>query len=180
MRTRKNLESVQEKIKEVLEAHGRDTTNIRKSAGELLKVLKKSKEPEQMDQYKQLRGLLSDFTRIFEWYDGILINAMKTGGLLLIDEISLANDSVLERLNSVFEHGRTLTLSEKDGSSLIAAPGFNVVATMNPSGDFGKKELSPALRNRMTEIWVESYFTGLETRNLVGSDLHVVAKELVR
>jgi hypothetical protein len=29
---------------------------------------------------------------------------------------------------------------------------------MNPSGDFGKKELSPALRNRMTEIWVESYF----------------------
>lgn len=30
---------------------------------------------------------------------------------------------------------------------------------MNPSGDFGKKELSPALRNRMTEIWVDSYFT---------------------
>jgi midasin len=27
---------------------------------------------------------------------------------------------------------------------------------MNPSGDFGKKELSPALRNRFTEIWVES------------------------
>jgi midasin len=33
---------------------------------------------------------------------------------------------------------------------------------MNPSGDFGKKELSPALRNRMTEIWVESYFTQKE------------------
>lgn len=26
---------------------------------------------------------------------------------------------------------------------------------MNPSGDYGKKELSPALRNRFTEIWVE-------------------------
>ena len=25
---------------------------------------------------------------------------------------------------------------------------------MNPGGDFGKKELSPALRNRFTEIWV--------------------------
>lgn len=24
---------------------------------------------------------------------------------------------------------------------------------MNPGGDFGKKELSPALRNRFTEIW---------------------------
>lgn len=26
---------------------------------------------------------------------------------------------------------------------------------MNPSGDYGKKELSPALRNRFTEIWVQ-------------------------
>lgn len=25
---------------------------------------------------------------------------------------------------------------------------------MNPGGDFGKRELSPALRNRFTEIWV--------------------------
>jgi len=27
---------------------------------------------------------------------------------------------------------------------------------MNPGGDFGKRELSAALRNRFTEIWVES------------------------
>ncbi len=27
------------------------------------------------------------------------------------------------------------------------------MSTMNPGGDFGKKELSPALRNRLTEIW---------------------------
>lgn len=27
---------------------------------------------------------------------------------------------------------------------------------MNPGGDFGKKELSPAMRNRFTEIWVPS------------------------
>lgn len=26
---------------------------------------------------------------------------------------------------------------------------------MNPGGDYGKKELSPALRNRFTEIWCE-------------------------
>jgi len=86
---------------------------------------------------------------------------MKQGGLLLIDEISLANDSVLERLNSVFETERTLVLAEKASTSVIkivGAEGFGIVSTMNPSGDFGKKELSPALRNRMTEIWVESYF----------------------
>jgi midasin (ATPase involved in ribosome maturation) len=38
---------------------------------------------------------------------------------------------------------------------VLPQPGFYIVATMNPSGDFGKKELSPALRNRFTEIWVE-------------------------
>lgn len=86
---------------------------------------------------------------------------MNLGGLLLIDEISLANDSVLERLNSVFEHDRTLVISEKSAAEavkVVADERFNMVATMNPGSDFGKKELSPALRNRMTEIWVESYF----------------------
>lgn len=41
---------------------------------------------------------------------------------------------------------------------LTAHQDFKLVATMNPSGDFGKKELSPALRNRFTEIWVDSVF----------------------
>ena len=106
---------------------------------------------------------------VFEWHDGILVEAMQQGGLLLIDEISLANDSVLERLNSVFESERMLVLSEKSTSEAIkihAQDGFSIVATMNPSGDFGKKELSPALRNRMTEIWVESYFLQKELTEL--------------
>ncbi len=102
-----------------------------------------------------------DLSCIFEWHDGILVESMQQGGLLLIDEISLANDSVLERLNSVFEADRTLMISEKSSKEAVRIIGhkaFRMVATMNPSGDFGKKELSPALRNRMTEIWVESYF----------------------
>ena len=36
-----------------------------------------------------------------------------------------------------------------------AKEGFCIIATMNPSGDYGKKQLSPALRNRFTEIWVQ-------------------------
>jgi midasin len=48
-------------------------------------------------------------------------------------------------------------LAEKGGSvveEIIAHPKFRLLATMNPGGDFGKRELSPALRNRFTEIWV--------------------------
>lgn len=96
---------------------------------------------------------------LFEWRDGPLIEAMKDGSIFLMDEISLADDSVLERLNSVLEPSRTIVLAEKGGedvgdSSVRAVGNFQLVATMNPGGDYGKKELSPALRNRFTEIWV--------------------------
>lgn len=93
---------------------------------------------------------------LFEWSDGALVEAMRDGHLFLLDEISLADDSVLERLNSVLEPQRTLLLAEKgiDNSFVIGSDGFQFFATMNPGGDFGKKELSPALRNRFTEIWV--------------------------
>ncbi|CAG8485903.1 6023_t:CDS:10 [Diversispora eburnea] len=94
---------------------------------------------------------------LFEWHDGPLIQAMKNGSLFLLDEISLADDSVIERLNSVLEPHRILVLPEKGGehiNELVAKEGFQFLATMNPGGDYGKKELSPALRNRFTEIWV--------------------------
>jgi midasin len=93
----------------------------------------------------------------FAWEDGPLVQAMRDGDILLVDEMSLAEDSVLERLNSVLEQGRALTLPEKGGSEveeLVAHKNFRVLATMNPGGDFGKKELSPALRNRFCEIWI--------------------------
>lgn len=125
------------------------------------------------ETYTKIKLLKNELGMVFEWQDGILVKAMQSGGLLLIDEISLANDSVLERLNSVFEHDRTLVLSEKSSTKaikIVAAGDFNIVATMNPSGDFGKKELSPALRNRMTEIWVESYFLQKDLLDLYAQD----------
>ncbi|KAJ8315790.1 LOW QUALITY PROTEIN: hypothetical protein KUTeg_007940 [Tegillarca granosa] len=99
--------------------------------------------------------------KLFEWVDGPLVLAMKEGSMFLVDEISLADDSVLERLNSVLEPERTLLLAEKCGGDgnqnevekITAGDSFRIFATMNPGGDFGKKELSPALRNRFTEIW---------------------------
>jgi midasin len=117
---------------------------------------------------KELPGAMTDELRnsihlsrakagaLFEWADGSLVYAMKHGHYFLLDEISLADDSVLERLNSVLEPSRSLLLAEKGpvDSMITATDGFQFLATMNPGGDYGKKELSPALRNRFTEIWV--------------------------
>ncbi|GAA5872063.1 hypothetical protein JCM8547_003087 [Rhodosporidiobolus lusitaniae] len=111
------------------------------------------------DTAKALTDRMRATTALFEWHDGPLVQAMRGGDLILLDEISLADDSVLERLNSVLEPARTLVLAEKGGHDLddirvVGQTGFQILATMNPGGDFGKKELSPALRNRFTEIWV--------------------------
>ena len=93
---------------------------------------------------------------LFEWTDGSLVQAMREGQFFLLDEISLADDSVLERLNSVLEPKREILLAEQgsDDSYVEAQEGFQFLATMNPGGEYGKRELSPALRNRFTEIWV--------------------------
>ncbi|KAL0216461.1 hypothetical protein P9112_008645 [Eukaryota sp. TZLM1-RC] len=95
----------------------------------------------------------------FKFIDGPLIEAMQNGNHILLDEISLADDAVLERLNSVLEAERSLTVnssSEDDSNSrfIESHDSFRIIATMNPAGDYGKKELSPALRNRFCEIWV--------------------------
>lgn len=103
--------------------------------------------------------------RLFEWVDGPLIKAMINGQMFLADEISLADDSVLERMNSLLEPERQLVLSERgmeensDIVIVVAHESFHFIGTMNPGGDFGKKELSPALRNRFTEIWCDSVTT---------------------
>ncbi|KAK4193558.1 putative midasin [Podospora australis] len=110
---------------------------------------------------------------LFEWSDGSLVHAMREGTYFLLDEISLADDSVLERLNSVLEPQRTLLLAEKgvDDSFVQGAEGFQFFATMNPGGDFGKKELSPALRNRFTEVWVPAFSEVDDVHDIVISKL---------
>ncbi|BBM98800.1 midasin [Marchantia polymorpha subsp. ruderalis] len=118
----------------------------------------------------ELTRLQREWQSLFLWHDGPLVEAMRNGDFFLIDEISLADDSVLERLNSVLEPKRLLVLAEKGGSTveeIVAHAKFRLLATMNPGGDFGKRELSPALRNRFTEIWVPPICDVEDLRSIV-------------
>ncbi|EOA33535.1 hypothetical protein CARUB_v10019643mg [Capsella rubella] len=134
--------------------------------------------PQDVDVLEKIRNnmvmLYQKWRAIFVWQDGPLVEAMKAGNIILVDEISLADDSVLERLNSVLEPGRKLSLAEKGGPVLeevVAHEDFFVLATMNPGGDYGKKELSPALRNRFTEIWVPPITDTEELRSIASFGL---------
>ena len=82
--------------------------------------------------------------------------------MVLLDELNLAEDAVIERLNSVLEHSRILTLVEKSSEKvevIKAHKDFRIIATMNPGGDFGKRELSPALQNRSILVAVLIFLT---------------------
>ena len=90
----------------------------------------------------------------------MVVKAMQDGCCLLIDEISLADDAVLERLNSVLERERRLLVSERSRSQgqtevfqITAAHGFVFMATMNPGGDYGKKEV---------HIYIHTYIMNIE------------------
>ncbi|KAF2112738.1 hypothetical protein BDV96DRAFT_580311 [Lophiotrema nucula] len=134
------------------------------------------------DHRNEIQSNRVNASKLFEWADGSLVQAMKTGQLFLLDEISLADDSVLERLNSVLESSRTLLLAEKGpiDSLVTASTGFQFLATMNPGGDYGKKELSPALRNRFTEIWVPSLSDAEDILQIVHSKLRPEASPFAK
>ena len=142
------------------EAHARSPKRARKNSNST------ADSDAAADKLRAAIALLSKADAPFEWVDGPLLTAMKGGLPLLIDEISLAGDAILERLNSVLEPERSLTVTEcfyDDGATgdasmeVIASETFALFATMNPGGDFGKRELSPALRSRFTEIYVPAF-----------------------
>ncbi|KIK32687.1 hypothetical protein CY34DRAFT_757194 [Suillus luteus UH-Slu-Lm8-n1] len=97
---------------------------------------------------------------------------MREGHVFLLDEISLADDSVLEPLNGVLEPGRTIVLAERGGidgdhTNIHASNEFKLLATMNPGGDYGKRELSPALRNPFTDIWVPAVTSQVDLQVII-------------
>lgn len=130
-----------------------------------------------VDLVNECNILWTRLKALFEWEDGPLVKSMKNGDIFLMDEINLADDAVIERLNSVLEFNREITLAEKGGlqaERLHAHDDFRIIATMNPSGDFGKRELSPALRSRFTEIWVPA-ISNLEEMVLIIKEVLALA-----
>jgi midasin len=58
--------------------------------GKQLRILNCHQHTETSDFVGAMRPSRSDDGKLFEWFDGILVEAMKAGDLCLMDEISLA------------------------------------------------------------------------------------------
>ena len=114
------------------------------------------------------------------------MRALRQGRWLLLDEINLAPSDVLERLACLLdgsaavesEEGEEgegnrsgwggLLLAERgDDAPVVAAPGFRLLAAMNPATDAGKRDLPASLRSRFLELHVSEPSSSEDLRALV-------------
>lgn len=81
-----------------------------------------------------------------EFVEGPVIQAMKNGHLLYIDEINMAKPETLPILNGVLDYRRQITNSFT-GEVVTAKPSFTVMAAVN-EGYAGTAPMNEALKNR--------------------------------
>lgn len=67
------------------------------------------------------------------WQDGILIHAMKNGGILLLDELDAAKPEILFVIQRVLEDGK-LVLVENGAIEITAHEDFRIIGTANTLG----------------------------------------------
>lgn len=104
----------------------------------------------------------------FAFTEGALVDAIRTGKWVLLDEINLASGETLERLCGLLDDSKgSLTLTERgDTEALRRHPDFRLFAAMNPATDTGKKDLPASIRARFTEIYVDELVDPIELRTV--------------
>jgi midasin len=86
--------------------------------------------------------------------EGILVEAVRKGYWVILDELNLAPSEVLEALNRLLDDNRELHIVETQ-KVIKAHPAFRIFATQNPTEGYGgRKELSEAFKNRFVMIKV--------------------------
>jgi midasin len=87
--------------------------------------------------------------------DGPLLQAIKSGAWLLLDELNLASQSVLEGLNAVLDHRSEVFIPEL-GQTFHCPPSFRVFGAQNPVQEGGgRKGLPKSFLNRFARVYVE-------------------------
>lgn len=102
--------------------------------------------------------------QVIEFIPGPVINAMKNGTFLYIDEINMAKPETLPLINGVLDYRRTIT-NPFTNELVTAKDGFGVIAAIN-EGYIGTVPLNEALKNRFIVIEVP-YIEGEQLKQLI-------------
>ena len=94
--------------------------------------------------------------------EGLLVEAMRKGYWIILDELNLAKSEILEALNRLLDDNRELFIPEIN-EVIKPHQDFRIFATQNPLDYGGRKELSIAFRSRFFHFFIRD----LEDADLV-------------
>jgi midasin len=98
---------------------------------------------------------VSDENGKLVFQEGALVEAVRNGHWIILDELNLAPSEVLEALNRLLDDNRELYIPETQ-EVVTPHPHFMLFATQNPPGLYGgRKVLSRAFRNRFLELHID-------------------------
>ena len=129
---------------------------------------------EDLGQFDAQREQIKD-NLLFSFVDGALIKAIQAGHWVLLDEVNLASAETLECLNGLLQSPESsiLLMEKGDSHAVQRHPDFRIFACMNPANDAGKRDLTPSLRSRFTEFWIDAPDSNL-------NDLLNIVKQYLR
>jgi midasin len=112
-----------------------------------------------------LGGFRQDRSGKWRYTRGLLFKAVKRGAWLMIDEANL--NPLSEYLNTLLDFGY---ITDEEGAIFELHPNFRLFFSINPPKVHPSRNvLSPALRTRFNEIWIEEITDVAELSALVDS-----------
>ncbi|MFJ7936859.1 AAA family ATPase [Sporosarcina sp. NPDC096371] len=117
-----------------------------------------------------------DGETVIEFVEGPVVQAMKKGHILYIDEINMARSETLPILHSVLDHRRMLT-NPFTGEVIYAHENFTVISAIN-EGYVGTSPMNEALKNRFVSFTVP-YLTGEQLKTVMKDTFPTASQQLV-
>jgi nitric oxide reductase NorQ protein len=121
---------------------------------------------ESLKEFDLLGGYTPDGKGGFAWRDGVLVQAMKAGGYLFIDEANRMPIRTLNILLGVLSRG-AVVLTEHGSEEVKARKGFQVVMAMNLGRGYAVNALDTALLNRFACVLEFRYLPAKEEEELL-------------
>jgi nitric oxide reductase NorQ protein len=85
------------------------------------------------------------------WVDGPVAVAARTGAICYLDEVVEAREDTIVVIHPLTDDRKVLTI-DKTGEVIVAAPGFQLVASYNPGYQHAIKDLKPSTRQRFVSL----------------------------
>jgi len=127
---------------------------------------------ESLKEFDLLGGYTPDGNGGFTWRDGVLVEAMKSGSYLFIDEANRMPTRTLNILLGVLSRG-AVVLTEHGSEEVETQMGFQVVMAMNLGKGYAINTLDTALLNRFQVVLEYHYLPSREEEALLVAETGV-------